>query len=311
MVTLQKLLIICGPTASGKSELALRLAHSLNAEIVNADSMQVYSRLDIGTAKPSAQQQAEVRHHLLNVVEPDQHFSAADFADAADAAICDIVSRDKRVIVVGGTGLYIRALIKGLVDSPGSDAELRRHLQNEADRIGNIAMLERLRHVDPDLAAAMHPNNQVRIIRALEVYQLTGIPLSRHQQDHAFATRRYDTLQLGITVERALLYQRIEQRVDHMLAEGLLNEVEHLLAEGYGRNLKSLGAIGYKEMSTHVAGELSFDEAVSLIKRNTRHYAKRQLTWFNADPDILWFEYPEKFDIMNQLAIDFFQRGEA
>jgi len=306
-----KILIICGPTASGKSDLALRLAHELDAEIVNADSMQIYRGLDIGTAKPSKEEQAEIRHHLIDVVEPDRQFSAADYAAAADAAIRDIVGRGKRVIVAGGTGLYIRALVKGLVDSPGGAGELRLALQDEADRDGNEAMLERLRQVDPDLAAGLHPNNLVRIIRALEVYRLTGIPLSRHQKEHAFATRRYETLQIGVSVERGLLYRRIDERVERMLAAGLLNEVSGLLEAGFGRDLKSMRSIGYKEAAAHLCGELSAEEAVRLIKRDTRHYAKRQMTWFKADPDILWFEYPEKFGNILVHAIEFFERREA
>ncbi len=304
---LVKLLIICGPTASGKSELALRLAHDLDAEIVNADSMQIYSWLDVGTAKPTPEQQAEIRHHLIDVANPAELFSAADFCAAADAAIRDIISRGKRVVVAGGTGLYLRALVKGLVDSPSGEGELREALQDESGRIGNEAMLEKLRQVDPELAAGLHPNNLVRIIRALEVYQLTGMPLSDYQKKHAFATRRYEALQIGISVDRSVLYERIDDRVERMLASGLLEEVRSLLAAGYGRDIKPLRSIGYKEAVAHLAGEISAEEAVRLIKRNTRHYAKRQLTWFKADPDILWFEYPEKFDKMLKYAIDFYE----
>lgn len=306
-----KILVICGPTASGKSDLALRLAHAVDAEIVNADSMQIYRGLDIGTAKPSPGQRAEIRHHLIDVADPDQSFSAADYSAAADVAIRDIVLRGKRVVVVGGTGLYIRALVSGLVDSPSGAGEIRQSLQDEAGRIGNSAMLERLRQVDPELAAGLHPNNLVRIIRALEVYRLTGIPLSRYQKEHAFATRRYNTLQFAISVDRELLYKRIDERVDRMLATGLLKEVDSLLAAGFGRDLKSMRSIGYKEAAAHLHGELSSEETIRLIKRDTRHYAKRQLTWFKSDPDILWFEYPEKFDIMLRHAIEFFERREA
>jgi tRNA dimethylallyltransferase len=310
-ISAAKILIICGPTASGKSDLALRLAHVLDAEIVNADSMQIYRGLDIGTAKPTPEQRSEIRHHLIDVAAPDQQFSAADFSAAADAAIRDIGSRGKRVIVAGGTGLYIRALVKGLVDSPSGAGELRRTLQDQARLVGNEGMLEQLRQVDPELAAGLHPNNLVRIVRALEVYHLTGIPLSRYQREHAFATRRYDTLQIGISVGRELLYRRIDERVERMLAAGLLREVSDLLTAGYGRDLKAMRSIGYKEAAAHLCGELSVEECASLIKRDTRHYAKRQLTWFKADPDILWFEYPENFVIIKQHAIDFFELREA
>lgn len=302
----KKILVICGQTASGKSELALRLAERLNAEIVNADSMQVYRGCDIGTAKPTEAQRTLVRHHLIDIVDPDQPFSAADFATAADNSIRDIQARGKRVIVAGGTGLYIRALLNGLVSSPGGDGGVRDRLHEEAARIGNDAMLERLRLVDPELAAGLHPNNLLRIIRALEVQQLTGIPLSRHQQEHAFAVKRYDTLQIALTVERPLLYRRIGERVDRMFDEGLLEEVKKLVSSGFGRELKAMRSIGYKEAAAYMAGEISLEEATTLIKRDTRRYAKRQLTWFKAEPDILWFEYPEKFATILQYVIQFF-----
>lgn len=307
-----KLLVICGPTASGKSELALRLAHALDGEIINADSMQVYRGMDIGTAKPTPEQQDGIPHHLIDIVRPDQHFSAADFAEAADAAIRDISSRGKLTIVVGGTGLYIRSLLKGLVDSPGDTAgEIRLALQAEAQELGNQAMLEKLRQVDPEIAGRIHPNNLVRIIRALEVFRLTGIPLSRYQQEHGFSGQRYRSLQIGIRVERPLLYNRIEERVNRMMQQGLLQEVQQLLKAGYSPETKAMRAIGYKEMTAHLAGDYSLDEAMRLIKRDTRHYAKRQLTWFNADKDILWLEYPEKFDTILNHAIEFFEHGEA
>lgn len=305
-----KLLVICGPTASGKSELALRLAHELDAEIINADSMQVYLGMDIGTAKPTHEERGEISHHLIDIVNPDQLFSAANFADAADAAIMDITGRGKRVIVVGGTGLYIRAMLKGLVESPSGAGEIRRALQEEARDQGNEAMLEKLRLVDPELAARIHPNNLVRIIRALEVYRLTGITLSHYQQEHGFAAQRYESLQIGIRVERQELYKRIEARVDRMLAEGLLEEVRHLLTSGYGPESKAMRAIGYKEATACLSGEYSQEEAARLIKRDTRRYAKRQLTWFNADPTIIWLEYPEKFVTILHHAIDFFDRQE-
>jgi tRNA dimethylallyltransferase len=307
----KKILVICGPTASGKSELALRLAHTLDAEIINADSLQVYRGLDIGTAKTTLQQRAEIRHHLLDVAAPDHSFSAADFATAADAAIRDISARGKRVIVAGGTGLYIRALLHGLVDSPGGDGHVRAALQAEAGRVGNLAMLERLQAVDPELAAGLHPNNLVRIIRALEVHQVSGIPLSHYQQEHGFAEYRYQALQIGCAVERSQLYTRIEQRVEQMLAGGLLEEVRGLLSAGFGRELKALRSIGYKEATSYLCGECTLAEAVNLIKRDTRRYAKRQLTWFKSDTDILWFEYPQKFATILSTALQFYEQPEA
>jgi tRNA dimethylallyltransferase len=305
-----KLLVICGPTASGKSDLALRLAQELNGEIINADSMQVYRGMDIGTAKPSVEERARIPHHLIDIIRPDQPFSAANFAEAADTAIRDISFRGRRPIVVGGTGLYIRSLLKGLVDSPAGTEEVRRNLLSEARELGNQAMLEELRRVDPELAERIHPNNLVRIIRALEVFRTTGIPLSRYQQEHSFSGRQYRSLQLGIHVERQLLYSRIDDRVNLMLEQGLLQEVQQLLNAGYEPGLNAMRSIGYKELIAHLSGEYDLNEAIRLIKRNTRHYAKRQLTWFNADKDILWLEYPSEFDTISKHAIDFFEYGE-
>jgi tRNA dimethylallyltransferase len=244
------------------------------------------------------------------VADPDQPFSAAEFAAAADEAIRDISSRGKRTIVAGGTGLYIRSLLKGLVGSPGGTEVIRQELRTEARERGNQSMLEELRQVDPQLAERIHPNNLVRVLRALEVFRLTGIPLSRYQQEHGFSGQRYRNLQIGIRVERPPLYSRIDQRVDRMLEQGLLQEVQQLLNAGYGPETKAMRAIGYKEMTAYLAGECGLDEAVRLIKRNTRHYAKRQLTWFNADKDILWLEYPAEFDTISKNAIEFFEQRE-
>jgi tRNA dimethylallyltransferase len=306
-----RLLVICGPTASGKSALALRLAKELDAEIVNADSMQVYRGMDIGTAKPGVEGRVEVPHHLIDIADPSRPFSAADFADAADTAITDISRRGKRVIIAGGTGLYIKALLKGLVDSPPGDEAVRQQLHSDCLRLGNEAMLERLRLVDPVSAERMHPNNLVRIIRALEVFQQTGIPLSRYQQEHGFGKQRYQSLQIGLRADRRHLYRQIDKRVDRMLEQGLLQEVQRLLNDGHSPETKAMRSIGYKEVTAFLRGECSLDEAIYLIKRNTRHYAKRQLTWFNADKDILWFEYPTEFDTILIRTIDFFERGET
>lgn len=302
-----KILVICGPTASGKSELAVRLARELDGEIINADSMQIYRGMDIGTAKPSSDERGGIPHHLLDLADPDQPFSAADFAEAASRIIPDISSRSKRPIVVGGTGLYIRALLHGLVDSPSGSTELRRQLQSEAREQGNRAMLEQLRLVDPELAAGIHPNNLVRIIRGLEVYRLTGIPLSRVQREHGFSPQHFPCMQIGIRVERQVLYERIEKRVDRMLSAGLLQEVQALLKNGFGPELKAMRSIGYRECCSFLAGEQSLEETAQLIKRNSRRYAKRQTTWFNAVQDIIWLEYPEKFATILRHCIEFFE----
>jgi tRNA dimethylallyltransferase len=303
---LTRLLIILGPTASGKSDLAVRLAETCNGELINADSLQVYQGLDIGTAKPSQAVRSQVPHHLIDLLPPEAPFTAADFCRAADRVIADIVARGKRPIVVGGTGLYLRALIHGLADSPGEDLAVRHEMQQLAAEQGNEAVLARLRAVDPVAAARIHPNNLVRIIRALEVYNQGGRPLSSFWDEHGFMAERYQYLKIGLQVEREELYRRIEARVDAMLAAGLVAEVQTLLAQGASSTLKPLRSIGYKEVCAHLAGELSLAEARALIIRNTRHYAKRQLTWCKREEPINWVEYPKNFVSIQQIAIQFF-----
>lgn len=301
-----KLLIILGPTASGKTGLAVRLAEECGGEILNADSMQVYRRMDIGAAKPSPDQLGRARHHLLDLVEPDQPFSAADFRREAEAAIADIAARGKRVIVCGGTGLYIKALTRGLMESPGSDEALRSELKELAEREGGEELHRRLSLVDPVAAARLHPNDQVRIIRALEVHRLTGRPISEHMGEHRFGGENYQCLKIGLSTDRETLYRTIDNRVEQMLGNGLVEEVRALLAAGYSPELKPMRSIGYSQVCGYLAGEYSLDEAVRLIKRDTRRYAKRQLTWFNRDPEIKWIEYPENLAMIVQNVNDFF-----
>jgi len=297
-----KLLVLSGPTGSGKTDLALRLAEEIGGEIVNADSMQVYRGLNIGTAKPSPEELARVPHHLIDILSPDQDFTASDFRREAAAAIADIDSRGKKALVVGGTGLYIRALLEGLVDSPTGDPELRKEF---ADVPGE-ELLRRLSLVDPETASRLHPNDRVRIVRALEVYTQTGRPISAFRSEHAFSGSYYDPLKMAIRIEREELYRRINLRVDLMVQDGLVEEVRSLLAQGYGRELKAMRSIGYKEMTAYLAGEMTLDEAVTLIKRDTRRYAKRQMTWFTRENDIYWLEYPGSFASILGHVIEFF-----
>jgi tRNA dimethylallyltransferase len=297
-----KLLVLAGPTGSGKSELAVRVAERIGGEIVNADSMQLYRGMDIGTAKPSAEELARVPHHLLDLVSPEQNFTASDFRREAAAAIADIERRGKKAILVGGTGLYIRALLEGLVDSPTGDPELRLQF---AELTGE-ELSQRLFLVDPETASRLHPNDRVRLIRALEVFSQTGRPISAFRSDHAFSGAYYDCLKIAIKVERPELYLRLDGRVERMLQDGLVDEVRSLLASGYSRELKAMRSIGYKEISSYLAGEIALDEAVTLIKRDTRRYAKRQMTWFSRDPEIYWLEYPESFATILEHVIEFF-----
>lgn len=287
--------LVVGPTASGKSELAVSLAERFAGEIVNADSMQVYRGMDVGTAKPSIDILQRVPHHLFGIVTPEVNFTAANFQSLARQVIGEIHGRRNLPIVVGGTGLYIRALLHGLSPSPGGDEGFRAELSAIAEREGNGVLLERLRSVDPSAAARLHVNDRLRIIRALEVYQQSGQPFSLYQSGHGFAESWCSALKIGIDVPREELYRRINLRVEQMIAAGLVEEVQSLLAAGYSRQLKALRSIGYKEICAYLAGEITLPRAVELIKRDSRHYAKRQLTWFKREAEINWVEYPQTF----------------
>lgn len=278
------ILVVVGPTASGKSSLAMGLAEELGGEILSADSMQVYRGMDIGTAKATAADRARVPHHLLDIVNPDEPFNVATFKSLADEALADLFARGKVAIVAGGTGLYVKVLIHGIFPAPQVDAALRERFQRESEVYGAEYLHARLTLVDPASAERIAVTDLVRIVRALEVYEQTGIPLSEHQQAHSFHGKDYAALHLGIDFPRETLYQRVEARVDMMMAAGLQDEVRGLLARGYTRELKPMQALGYKQLCEHLAGESTLEEAVRRIKRDTKHYAKRQLTWFKSDP---------------------------
>jgi tRNA dimethylallyltransferase len=301
-----KLVIVQGPTASGKSELAIRLAELFSGEIVNADSMQVYRSMDIGTAKPSLEQLRRVPHHLLDIVEPNQPFSAADFCREAEKVISDIVRRGKRVFVCGGTGLYIRALTRGLMTSPPGDDALRLELKDLANREGRAALHRRLAALDPVSADRIHPNDQFRVIRALEVYRMTGRPVSELRGEHQFGALHYDYCKIGLSLDRESLYRNVDNRVDSMITNGFLEEVKALIAAGYAPELKPMRSLGYRHMCDYLAGVISFDDTVHLMKRDTRRYAKRQLTWFNQDSEIKWIEYPANVAIIEHIVDDYF-----
>jgi tRNA dimethylallyltransferase len=255
--------------------------------------MQVYRYLDIGTSKPAPAQQETVPHHLLSIVNPDEDFSAAQFKEHARQAIADISGRGLLPLVVGGTGLYIRALTRGLFAAPGKNEEFRAQLRSRAEREGGESLHRQLQEQDPTAAQKINPRDTMRIIRALEVLYLTGVPISRHQQAHAFDDAPYEVLKIGLLRERDELYRRIEERVEQMLAEGLLKEVAALLSRGYAASLKALQSIGYKQMAAVIEGRLTWEEAVLQMKRDTRRLAKRQLTWFRHDPEIVWITLPD------------------
>ena len=279
-----KIWAIVGPTASGKSALAEALAVRLGGEIVSCDSMQIYRGMDIGTAKPTVGDRAKVPYHLIDVVEPDAPFSAVDYAAAAEAAIADILSRGRVPILCGGTGLYLDVLLRGMPESPEGDPALREELAREAALHGNTYLHEQLAAVDPVSAAATHPGNLRRVIRALEIFRATGIPKSEWDRRSREMPTRYRAAVIGLVFKnRELLYRRIEQRVDRMLEEGLLAETRRLLAAGvFEASKTAAAAIGYKELLPYLAGECTLEEAVEQLKIATRRYAKRQITWFSA-----------------------------
>jgi tRNA dimethylallyltransferase len=287
-----KIVVIVGPTASGKSAAALELAGLFEAEIINADSMQVYRYLDIGTAKPTQAERNAVKHHLIDILYPDEEFSAALFREEAQRAIADIGTRGKRVMVVGGTGLYIKALTSGLISGGEADPVIRERLQAEAHVGGRERLYQRLVGVDSSTAAKLHPHDTYRVIRALEAYERTGRPISAIRGGHRFQEESYQTLKIGLQIEREELYRRIDARVDAMIQQGLEQEVRRLLEMGYSPSLKAMQSLGYKQMAAHLNGEYDLPEAIRLIKRDTRRYARRQITWFKADPEIHWIEYP-------------------
>jgi tRNA dimethylallyltransferase len=276
------LIVLAGPTASGKSALALQLARKLDAEIVNADSQQVYRYFDIGTAKPRADELAQVRHHLLSIVDPGEPFSAAQFQKLADAAIEDIRSRSKRVLVVGGTGLYVRILLHGVISAPAANPALRRELEAEAAEHGREALHRRLAHVDPVSAAAVQPTDLVRIIRALEIYQGTGVPVSEQRQRHRFLEARYRFALYVLCPPRAELYRAIDERAKAMFAGGLLDEVRSLVEKGF-RSAAPMGSVNYVQALAVVEGRMGLKEAIASASQRARHYAKRQLTWFRRE----------------------------
>ncbi len=283
-----KLVLIVGPTATGKSSLALDLALKCRGEIISADSVQVFRGLDIGTAKPSQEERARVAHHLIDVLDPDEEYSAAHFRRQADEIISNLHSRGKAVFLAGGTGLYLKALTRGLFSGPGGDAELRAAARQRAKEGGEEALYEELQRKDPEAASRIHPHDAFRIIRALEVCS-TGKPISLFQKEHGFRERPYELLKIGLFLEREQLYRKIESRVEKMLQAGWVEEVKELLGRGYSPKLRPLQSLGYKHIVSYLMGGIKLPEAIEVIKRDTRRYAKRQITWFKADPEIKWF----------------------
>lgn len=283
------LVVTAGPTASGKTRLAIELAKLLNGEIVSADSMQIYKYMNIGSAKPTAEEQKEVKHHLIDFLEPDAVFSVADYTEMAHDVIGKLISEGKMPVMCGGTGLYINSVVNDITfGETDTNDDIRAELAKTAREKGNDALIEMLAEFDPVSAARLHPNNVRRVIRAIEFYKVTGQTISSHQEMTKQTEGRYNPVMFCIAWDRQKLYERINKRVDKMLEDGLLEEVKRLMEAGYTKALNSMKAIGYKELIDYYNGETTLEEAVELIKQSSRRYAKRQLTWFRRDKRIHW-----------------------
>lgn len=295
-------LVIAGPTASGKTALAVELAKKYNGEVVSADSMQIYKRMDIGTAKPDKAEMAGVVHHMIDIAEPEDGFSVADYVDMAHKVIADIVSRKKLPIVAGGTGLYINSLIDDadFSKAPSNDT-IKDELYEIFEKEGAEPLLEMLKKVDPVSFERIHPNNIKRVIRAIEFYRANKRPLSEQSDENQKKDSRYNPLMLMINPKREVLYERIEKRVDIMLERGLIDEVKRLSAEGLTKKNQSMQGIGYKEVLEYLNGFMTMSEMIRILKRNSRRYAKRQFTWFKRDPRMINIENDLLFEAAGEI----------
>lgn len=295
-----KILVIVGPTASGKTRMAVELAQRHNGEVISADSMQIYRTMDIGTAKPTKEEMGGIPHHMIDVADPEEDFSVARYVEMAARCVDDVLERGKLPIVAGGTGLYIDSLLSGRTFAPFSpDSALRGELERELAEKGGQAMLEALAQVDPEAAQRLHPNDHKRIVRALEVYRSTGKTITQHNRETQAIPPRYNALTIGLAFQdRRAMWRRIDQRVDEMVAAGLEDEVRRLLTSGISPKCTAMQAIGYKEFTQALSGEMTWQEATDVVKLRSRQYAKRQLTWFGRNPNTRWVRWddPPEFE---------------
>lgn len=295
-----KILVIVGPTASGKTRMAVELAQRHNGEVISADSMQIYRTMDIGTAKPTKEEMGGIPHHMIDVADPEEDFSVARYVEMAAQCVDDVLARGKLPIVAGGTGLYIDSLLSGRTFASFSpDSALRGELEQELAEKGGQAMLEALAQMDPEAAQRLHPNDHKRIIRALEVYRSTGKTITQHNRETQAIPPRYDALTIGLAFQdRQAMWRRIDQRVDEMVAAGLEDEVRRLLTSGISPKCTAMQAIGYKEFTQALSGEMTWQEAADVVKLRSRQYAKRQLTWFGRNPNTRWVRWddPPEFE---------------
>ncbi|MEE9430252.1 MAG: tRNA (adenosine(37)-N6)-dimethylallyltransferase MiaA [Melioribacteraceae bacterium] len=284
-----KPIVIVGPTCSGKTKFSISIAERLSSEIISADSRQTYKYLSIGTAKPTHIETSKVQHHLIDFLEPNINYNVSKFEKDALVKILDLLKSGQTPIVVGGSGLYIKAIVDGIFDTVDTDEEYRKQLMEEREEHGNEYLLEKLKNVDPKSAKKLISQNWKRIIRALEVYKITGKPIWQLQQEYERDVQ-IEFRQYGLNWERETLYENINLRVDKMIDDGLVNEVKSILEMGFETNINALNTVGYKEIIEYLNEKISLERAIELIKRNTRHYAKRQLTWFRKDERIQWFD---------------------
>lgn len=294
MMALRPLVVLVGPTAVGKSEIGLRLARDLSTDLLTADSRQVYRGMDIATDKPAMEQRHGVPHRLIDLVDPDEPFNAGQYRSLALQEIERLYGERRVPLVVGGTGLYVRTLIHGLCDAPPADEAFRASLLREAEARGRYFLHEELTRIDPESAARLHPHDEVKIVRALEVHHLSGRRLSDVQQRHGFAEQPFSVLMIGLNRDRSALYRRIDGRVESMFARGVVEETASLLARGYRRDSGAMKGLGYQQISGYLSGQYDRAEALRLLQRDTRHFAKRQLTWFRKEPGLQWWSLSEQ-----------------
>jgi len=295
----EPVLVLIGPTAVGKTALSLALAERFSCEIVGLDSMQIYRHMDIGTAKATLEERARAPHHLLDVIEPDEEYHVARYVADATQACREIIARGNRPLLVGGTGLYLKGLLEGLFEIPAVPESVRASLRQRLTEEGRAVLFDELGLCDPESASRIHANDTHRLLRALEIFQATGRSWSEHLREHQIRPALTKVLRIGLLCERDALYERINLRVERMVAEGLLGEVEKLLAMGYDPSLKAMQSIGYRHMLQYLQGQWDWDETLFLLARDTRRYAKRQMTWFGNDPNIHWFAPTETEAIFN------------
>lgn len=296
----RKVIVIVGPTCSGKTRVGISLAEKLRTEIISADSRQIYKKLTIGTAKPTQAELAKIKHHFIDILEADEDYNVSRFETDALKVIDELIAKGKTPIVVGGSGLYIKALTEGIFDSVDADSDYRKELHDMRENFGNEYLYDELKKVDPQSASGMLPQNWKRVMRALEVYHLTGEPIWKFQETYK-RKNDFEFKLFGLNWQREKLYRNIENRVDEMIAAGLVEEVKNILSLGYSKEINALNTVGYKEIISYLENEVTLERAIELIKRNTRRYAKRQMTWFRKTKDISWLNCDENTSL-EQLA---------